>query len=119
VRNFHELGVLRLICTKNENILNQLEEQYTDVETCSNLEDVICHEDIKAVVVATPAESHFEIAHKALSARKYVYVEKPLPLTEKEGRDIVKLANRNGLILMVGHILQYHPAVIKLKKTHQ
>jgi len=116
VRNFYQLGVLKLICDKNESILNQFKKEYTDVETCLNLEDVFGHDDVKAVVVATPAESHFEVARKALLAEKHVFVEKPLSLNEKEGQDLVKLAKRNELILMVGHILQYHPAVIKLKE---
>jgi UDP-2-acetamido-3-amino-2,3-dideoxy-glucuronate N-acetyltransferase len=116
VRNFHQLGALKLICDKNENTLNQFKEQYNDVETCSNLEDTFCYKDIDAVVVATPAESHFEVVHKALSSGKHVFVEKPLALTEEEGQDLLKLAEQNGLILMVGHILQYHPAVIKLKE---
>jgi len=116
VRNFHELSALKLICDKNENILNQFKKQYADVETCLNLVEVFRHENIKAVVVATPAETHFEVVHKALSAGKHVFVEKPLALTENEGQKLVKLADRNGLILMVGHILHYHPAVIKLKE---
>ena len=116
VRNFHQLGVLKLICDKNESILNQFKERYSEVETCSNLEDVLSHEDVKAVIVATPAESHFQVVHKALSAGKHVFVEKPLALTEKEGQKLVTQAQGNGLILMVGHILQYHPAVIKLKE---
>ncbi len=115
VRNFHQLGVLKLICDKNENIVNQFKKQYTDVETCSDLEEVLCHEEINAIVVATPAETHFALAHKALSAGKHVFVEKPLALTEKEGQQLVKLAEQNELILMVGHILHYHPALIKLK----
>ncbi|MBW1958884.1 MAG: Gfo/Idh/MocA family oxidoreductase [Deltaproteobacteria bacterium] len=115
VRNFHQLGVLKLICDKNENIVNQFKKQYPDVETCLDLEDVFCHEDIKAVVIATPAETHFAVAQKALSAGRHVFVEKPLALTETKGRQLVKLAEQNELILMVGHILQYHPAVIKLK----
>ena len=45
VRNFHQLGVLKLICDKNENIVSQFKKKYTDVETCSNLEEVLCHED--------------------------------------------------------------------------
>jgi UDP-2-acetamido-3-amino-2,3-dideoxy-glucuronate N-acetyltransferase len=116
VRNFYQLGVLKLICDKNEKILNQFKKEYTDVETCLNLEDVFGHEDVKSVVVATPAETHYEVAHKALLAGKHVFVEKPLALTEKEGHDLVRLAETNELILMVGHILQYHPAVIKLKE---
>ena len=115
VRNFHQLGVLKLICDKNEKIVNQFKKQYPDVETCLDLEDVFCHEDIKAVVVATPAESHFAVVNKALSEGRHVFVEKPLALTETEGQQLVKLAEQNELILMVGHILQYHPAVIKLK----
>ena len=115
VRNFHQLGVLKLICDKNENIVKQFKKQYTDVEICLDLEEVFGHKDIKAVVVATPAETHFAVVNKALLAGKHVFVEKPLALTEEEGQQLVKLAEQNGLILMVGHILQYHPAVVKLK----
>ncbi|MBW2602849.1 MAG: Gfo/Idh/MocA family oxidoreductase [Deltaproteobacteria bacterium] len=116
VRNFYQLGVLKLICDKNENIVNQFKKQYTDVETCLDLEEILSNEDIKAVVVATPAETHFTVSHKALSAGKHVFVEKPLALTEEEGRQLVNLAGQNDLILMVGHILHYHPALIKLKE---
>jgi UDP-2-acetamido-3-amino-2,3-dideoxy-glucuronate N-acetyltransferase len=116
VRNFYHLGVLKLICDKNESVLEQFKKDYADVETCLKLEDVFSRKDVKAVVVATPAETHYEVVHRALSAGKHVYVEKPLALTEKEGRELVKLAQTNGSIIMVGHILQYHPAVIKLKE---
>ena len=116
VRNYYQLGVLKLICDKNESILSQFKKEYADVETCTNLDDAFSHKDITAVVVATPAETHHEVAHKALSAGKHVFVEKPLSLTEKEGQDLVRLAEERKLILMVGHILQYHPAVIKLKE---
>ena len=116
VRNFHELGVLKLICDKNESIINQFKEKYTDVETCLNYEELFCYENVEAVVVATPAETHFDISHKALTAGKHVFVEKPLALTEEKGRQLVKLAEQNELILMVGHILNYHPALLKLKE---
>jgi predicted dehydrogenase/acetyltransferase-like isoleucine patch superfamily enzyme len=116
VRNFHQLGVLKLVCDKNENIVNQFKKQYTDIDTCLDLEEVLSYEDINAMVVATPAETHFTVANKSLSAGKHVFVEKPLALTEEEGQQLVKLAERNKLILMVGHILHYHPALIKLKQ---
>ena len=116
VRNFHQLGVLKLICDKNKATIDQFRKQYTDVETCLDLKEVLGHKDINAVVVATPAESHFSVVHEALSAGKHVFVEKPLALTEKEGQQLVKLAELNELVLMVGHILQYHPAVIKLRE---
>jgi len=72
--------------------------------------------DIKAIVIATPAVTHYELVKQSFKAGKDVFVEKPLALTVREGEEIVKLANNENRILMVGHILQYHPAVIKLKE---
>jgi predicted dehydrogenase/carbonic anhydrase/acetyltransferase-like protein (isoleucine patch superfamily) len=114
VRNFYQLGVLKLICDKNKDTIDQFRRQYTDIETCMDLKEVLGRKDINAVIVATPAESHFSVVREALSAGKHVFVEKPLALTETEGQQLVKLAEVNELVLMVGHILQYHPAVIKL-----
>lgn len=116
VRNFHQLGALKLICDKNETLLAQLREQYPDVESCLALNDVLKREDIQSVVIATPSESHFTLAREALLAGKHIFVEKPLSLTEQEGQELVELAEQNQLTLMVGHVLQYHPAVIKLKE---
>ena len=70
---------------------------------------------INAIVVATPAETHFVLVHKALLAGKHVFVEKPLGIERKRRSAVGKTGRKNELILMVGHILQYHPAVIKLK----
>jgi predicted dehydrogenase len=74
----------------------------------------VLHSDVEGVVIATPAETHYELAHAALEAGKDVFVEKPLALTYDNGDALVKLAERNGRILMVGHVLEYHPAIIKL-----
>jgi UDP-2-acetamido-3-amino-2,3-dideoxy-glucuronate N-acetyltransferase len=115
VRNFYELGVLNLICDKNEISLNVLKEKFPGVETCFALSDVIDRPDIEAVAVATPAETHFTLCREALLAGKHVFVEKPLALKEKEGRELLQLAKQNRQVLMVGHLLQYHPAFIKLK----
>jgi len=116
VRNFYELGALKLICDKNETLLDQFKEQYPDLDVCLAFSDVIRREDIEAVVIATPAETHFSLAREALLAGKHVLVEKPIALTEEEGQELVELADENQLILMVGHILHYHPAVRKLKE---
>jgi UDP-2-acetamido-3-amino-2,3-dideoxy-glucuronate N-acetyltransferase len=115
VRNFHQLGALKLICDKNETILDSFKEQYPDVETCLALSDVLRRDDIQGVVIATPAETHFTLGREALLASKHVFVEKPLALTEQEGQQLVQLADEKQLTLMVGHILNYHNAVIKLK----
>jgi UDP-2-acetamido-3-amino-2,3-dideoxy-glucuronate N-acetyltransferase len=66
---------------------------------------------VHAVVVATPAATHFSLAHQGLSAGKDVWVEKPLAMTPAEGRRLIELASRGNRLLMVGHVLHYHPAV--------
>ena len=116
VRNFHQLGALKLICDKNEVLLDRFKEQYPDVETCLALSDVLKGEETQGVVIATPAETHFTFVREALLAGKHVFVEKPLALTEEDGQQLVELAEQNQLTLMVGHILHYHPAVIKLRE---
>ena len=116
VRNFHQLGAAKLICDKNETVLDAFKEQHPDVDTCLALSEVLRRDDIQGVVIATPAETHYNLAREALLAHKHVFVEKPLALTEKEGRQLVELANEKKLILMVGHILHYHQAIIKLKE---
>ena len=90
VRNFHQLGALKLICDKNETVLDSFKEQYPDVDTCLALSDVLRRKDIKGVVIATPAETHFNLAREALLASKHVFVEKPLALTEQEGQQLVQ-----------------------------
>ncbi len=115
VRNFYQLGTLKLICDKNETILAQFKEQYPDVEICLTLNDVLSQKDIQGVVIATPAETHYTLAKEALLAGKHAHVEKPMALKEKEGRELISIAKQNNRILMVGHLLQYHPAFMRLK----
>ncbi|MDM8544487.1 Gfo/Idh/MocA family oxidoreductase [Desulfococcaceae bacterium HSG9] len=115
IRSFHQLGTLKLICDKNEILLRQFKEQYPDIEVSMSFGDILERNDIHAIVIATPAETHFTLAREALQAGKHVFVEKPVALKEKDGKILVELAEQNDLILMVGHILQYHPAVLKLK----
>ena len=115
VRNYYNLGALKLICDKNPILLDQYKEQYPDVETCLALNDVISRDVIEGLVIATPAETHYTLAKEGLLAGKHVYVEKPLVLYEEEGQELIELASKNNRTLMVGHLLQYHPVFIKLK----
>ncbi len=115
VRNYHELGTLKLICDKNDTVLDQFRKQYPQVDTCLALNDAISRDDIAGIVIATPAEIHYTIAKEALLAGKHVYVEKPLVLDEKEGEELIELAAKNNRTLMVGHLLQYHPVFVRLK----
>jgi UDP-2-acetamido-3-amino-2,3-dideoxy-glucuronate N-acetyltransferase len=116
VRNFHTLGVLKLICDKNGPVLEGVQEQYPHVDTCVALSSVLQREDVQGVVIATPAETHFNLAREALLAGKHVFVEKPLVLREVEGRELIQIAETANRVLMVGHLLQYHPAFIVLKE---
>lgn len=115
VRNYAALNVLKLICDKNEATLEQFKTTYPDVDTCMALTDILSRDDIQGVVIATPAETHHTIAREALLAGKHVYVEKPLVLEETDGEELIALAKEKDKILMVGHLLQYHPVFIKLK----
>jgi len=116
VRNYHQLGVLRTVCDASIEILDATRKSYPDVECTSKAEDVFSNERIQGVVIALPAEYHYEFAEKALRSGKDVFVEKPLALELEQARKLNKVALEEKRILMVGHLLRYHPAFIKLKE---
>ncbi len=113
VRNFHALGVLSLICDVTDEGRSTAAELAPDVPFTDSFQDVLAS-DVPALVIATPAASHYELTKAALLAGKDVFVEKPLALAYDEGDELVGLAREQGRILMVGHVLEYHPAVVRL-----
>lgn len=119
VRNYHQLGALKLICDKSEATLKAFQAQYPGIDTCIAFSEVLNRADINGVVIATPAETHFRLAREALMAGKHVYVEKPLVLDENEGRELIELAQKEKRTLMVGHLLQYHPVFVHLLEIAQ
>ncbi len=116
VRNYYDIGALSVVCDKNEAVLEQFKKQYPDTDICFAYADVLARDDIKGVVIATPAETHYLLAIEALHAGKHVYVEKPLVLDEAQGAELIDTAQEKGLTLMVGHLLQYHPVFIRLRE---
>ena len=116
VRNFAELGALHTMCDTQEDRLVHFGSKYPGVKTTQSLSEVLGSDEVDALVIATPAETHFRVARKALLAGKDVFVEKPLALRVEEGRELVALASRESRVLMVGHVLEYHAAVVKLKE---
>ena len=116
VRNFHQLNVLHSVCDSNPAVEGLLNEQYPGVKYVKDYDALVNDPEVNAVALATPAVAHFKQAKAALEAGKDVYVEKPLSVNMGDGAELVKLAAQKGRILMVGHILQYHPAVLKLKE---
>ena len=115
-RNLHELDVLALVCDPSEASRATAAETAPGVATSADFNDAIQADDIDAVAIATPAQTHFELVAAALAAGKDVFVEKPLALKTDEGSKLQRVANEHGRILMVGHLLEYHPAVLKLRE---
>jgi UDP-2-acetamido-3-amino-2,3-dideoxy-glucuronate N-acetyltransferase len=116
VRNFHQLGALARICESDPDRRLELSRRYASCDVTETLEPVLADPAIAGVAIATPAPTHGELVRRCLLAGKDVFVEKPLCLSVAEGRDLVQLAEEQGRILMVGHLLWYHPAVVKLKQ---
>lgn len=119
VRNFSQLGALRLICDSDPKSLESQGALYPKVELSDSFAQVLADPSVHAVVLATPAARHYEQVKQALNAGKHVFVEKPLALHHGEGAELVRLAAARNAILMVGHILEYHPAVALLKQIIQ
>lgn len=113
VRNFSQAGQLTLVCDATETGRAAARQLAPDAEVVDDIERVLVS-DVQGVVIATPAETHHPLARRALLAGKDVFVEKPLALTFEDGLDLVQLAEREGRILMVGHLLEYHPAITEL-----
>jgi len=121
LRNFHNLssGRLVLACDSDPERLEAAARSYSDLETTSDFGAILKRDDIGAVIIATPPAQHYELAMAALESGRDVFVEKPLALSVKDGEKLLSTAKETGMILMVGHIMVYHPAVIYLKKLIQ
>ena len=115
-RNLHQLGALRLVCDTRTRALQEVRTAYPGVRTSSRIAAVLKDPSVSAVAVAAPAVEHHRLARAALLAGKDVFVEKPLSLRLVEARELVALARQRRRLLMVGHLLEYHPAIRKLKE---
>lgn len=119
VRNFAQLRALKWVCDANEAALKAQAQLYPDIQTTPQFEEALRDDEVQGVVLATPAALHYAQAKAAILQGKDVFVEKPLALHYAEGLELVSLAQARGVILMVGHILEYHPAVTLLKEIIQ
>ena len=117
-RNFDDLPGARLtwLVERDEERRERYGSRYPDARTTTRFEDLLEDDSLRAVVIATPAVTHHELARQALLAGKHVFVEKPLALSAEAGEELVALAEERGLVLMPGHLLLYHPGVAKLKE---
>ena len=115
VRNFYNLNVLDMVCDLDEESLKTVREQFPGVKTTKDFNDIINNKEITGVAVVTPSHTHFKIVKSMLEAGKNVYVEKPISTVSDEAKTLMELANSKNLVLMVGHLLMYHPVVNRLK----
>ena len=116
VRNFYGLGFLYKVCDLNPQTLADLQKQYRNIAVTSEFSDVFTDPEVDGVVISTPSFTHYELAREALLNGKHVYVEKPVATSSEQTLELVALAKELGLILMVGHLLLYHPAVNRLRQ---
>jgi predicted dehydrogenase len=116
VRVFHGLGALKTICESHPAGIEQAKKSAPGVPVEVEFKAILDDPEIDGVVLATPAETHFRLGMQALKAGKHIFVEKPLALNYREGLALVREAAAKRLQLMVGHILEYHPAIIELHR---
>ena len=115
-RNFHALGALHTLADLSQPILDTYGADYDGVRRTRDIEALWADPAITRVAIAAPAVLHHRLARAALLAGKDVFVEKPLCLDLGEARELIALAREKGRILMVGHLLQYHPIVRHLQQ---
>ena len=118
IRNYYELdsAELRWVCDLDAGRRAAVQRQFPARFETDDVQDLLDDPELDAVVVATTAPHHHPLARRALEAGKDVYVEKPFTLSVEDARDLVRLGQENGRVVMVGHLLEYHPVVEKLKE---
>ncbi len=116
IRNLFAMDCLGVICDVNQETVGKFQKLYPKIKCTTSFDDVFRNPAFDAVTIATPAVTHFELVQKALKAGKDVFVEKPLALKPEEGEKLAELARSQNKILMVGHILRYHPAIERIKE---
>lgn len=105
-----------MVCDSNPVALRKIGKQYPAIKTVTDFNQILTEKGIDAVIIATPAKTHYELVKKAFQAGKHVLVEKPLALEVSEAEDLVRMAENLKKVLMVGHTFLYNPAVRKMKE---
>ena len=121
VRNFRSLSDCRLkaVCDISEERLKHLIALYPDAEGMSSMSEFLSGSGLDAVVIATPVKNHFQLARASLLAGKHTFIEKPMASSSEECEELIEIANRNGLILMVDHTFLYSAPVRKIVEIVQ
>jgi predicted dehydrogenase len=118
IRNFYQLPTAELTwcCDADESKLEKLLGLYPGVRGTTDFNQLLNDSELEAIVLATPARTHYALARQALLAGKHVLVEKPLAMSTAEAIDVTQVAGSAGRVLMVGHVFEYNPAVLHIKQ---
>ena len=118
IRNFSSLAESKVLkgCDVDAQRLKHIKDLYSDIETTTNYDDLINDTNIDAIAIATPVHTHFTLARKSLEAGKHTFIEKPMAASSSECRELIELAQKKNLTLMVGHTFIFTPAVRKIKE---
>lgn len=118
IRNFNALPEckVRYVCDKDEKRLAHMKQLYPSVEPTKEFEKIVGDKEVDAVVVATPVHLHYELAKKALEAGKHTFVEKPMTQTSEQSNELVQIAAKRKLTLMVGHTFIYSSPVRRIRE---
>jgi len=115
-RNFDRLGDLRWICDGSEESRERWAKAFPEARVAGDLDELLADSDLDAVAVATPVPTHAALARRVLEAGKHCFVEKPLAQSLAEAEELAEVARGSDRVLMVGHLLEYHPGVERLKQ---
>jgi predicted dehydrogenase len=115
VRNFNDIADLTWLCDLDEAQLRTIGARYPSARTTSSFDELLADDTLDAVVIATPVPTHYALTKQALEAGKHVFVEKPPAMRSVEMDELVSLATEKDRVLMPGHLLLYHPGVLKVK----
>jgi len=118
VRNLFEINNCKVIyaCDSDKNRLKIIKNRYPSIKAITNYGPILEDKDVNAIVVVTPVSTHYQIARDSLKAGKHVLIEKPITDSSRKAKELIRLAGRNGRVLMVGHTFIYNPAVRKIKE---
>ncbi len=116
LREFNKITEVTYCYARSAENRQWLKKNYPNIEAAESYDDILNNPNIDAVVIATPIETHFELARRALESGKHTFVEKPITAIPAQAEKLVSLAKKNKLILFVGHTFLYHPVFQKIKE---
>jgi len=118
IRNFNNINGfnVKYACDLDIDKLNKIKQKYREINIVTDYKHILNDEDVSCVIISTSPNSHYQIAKESLMANKHIFVEKPFTTSSKHAKELIKIAEKKNLKIMVGHIFEYSIAVNKMKE---